>query len=82
MSEIEYSAGEVIFRQGYPAPDAYIIESGRVEIYIEELDGSETQLAILGPGQLFGEMGPMDEKPRNASARALEDTVLTIAPLP
>lgn len=76
MSEIEYSAGEIIFRQGYPGDTAYVVVEGQVEIYREENDGSETQLALLGPDQLFGEMAPMDESPRSASARASKYTIL------
>jgi CRP/FNR family transcriptional regulator len=76
MSTIEYSSGEVIFRQGYPGDHAYMVVSGKVEIYLEEADGSEKHIAIIGPDQLFGEMAVMDEAPRNASARAMEYTVL------
>ena len=78
---ITYSAGDVIFRQGYPADDAYIVQSGEVEIFHEEIDGSETQLAILKQGEMFGEMGILDDAPRNASARAHTDVVLQIIDL-
>jgi CRP-like cAMP-binding protein len=72
----EYKAGQVIFRQGYPSDTAYVIQSGKVEIYHELPDGSEKPIVVLGPGQMFGEYGVLDDAPRSASARAMEDTVL------
>lgn len=81
MADLEYSAGEVIFRQGYPSDNAYVVESGKVEIFHEEADGSETHITMLGAGQMFGEYGVLDDAPRSASARAVEETVLRIMPL-
>lgn len=78
---LEFAQGEVIFQQGYPADNAYTIIKGRVGIYLEELDGKEKPLAILKEGQMFGEMGIIDEAPRSASARALEAVVLQIVPI-
>lgn len=79
MSElIQYAAGEVIFRQGYPGDHAYIIKSGVIEIYDEKPDGSIMRLALLKPGEMFGELALLDDAPRSASARAHEDCVLQI----
>lgn len=78
---IEYKQGDLIFRQGYPADDAYIVHEGEVEIFNEESDGLEKQLAILKSGEMFGEMGILDDAPRNASARAHTDCVLQIMDL-
>lgn len=75
---VTYAAGQVIFLQGYPADFAYIIEDGAVEIYLIEPDNSETQLAILKVGEMFGELGIIDDAPRSASARALTDCSLQI----
>lgn len=83
MSEklMEYAQGELIFRQGYPADDAYIVKEGEVEIFNEENDGSEKQIAILKSGEMFGEIGILDDAPRSASARAHTDCVLQIMDL-
>ena len=78
MSEVRFKAGEVIFRQAYPADYAYVIKSGRVEIYKENSDGSEEHIVILEPGQMFGELGVLDDAPRSASARAVDDVILQI----
>ncbi len=74
---MKYAAGEIIFKEGDESDVAYLITSGKVEIYRGSPTGQMEQLAILEAGQMFGEMGPMDRSPRNASARALADTVLT-----
>jgi len=71
--EQSYSPGQEILRQGDTGVGAFIIRSGKVEI-VQEKDGKETRLAVLGPGEVFGEMALLDEFPRSASARAVEPT--------
>ena len=67
----------MLFRQG-DAPDLiYVVKSGRIEAFRERQDGSEEMLAEFGPGDYFGELGPMLALPRSATARAREPTVLT-----
>lgn len=75
---VKFAKGEIIFRQGYPGDHAYIVKEGEVEIFFEENDFTEKQLAILGVGEMFGELALMDDKPRSASARAYTDVVLQI----
>ena len=71
-----FATGEIIFRQGDQSNVAYIIVSGKVEIF-RELSGSPRQrVAVLEAGQMFGEMGVLDHAPRNAGARALADTIV------
>ena len=65
-----FKAGETIFREGDEADKAYIIESGYVEIFVGS--GEEAiQLNVLGPGDIFGEMGIVDASPRSASVKAI-----------
>jgi len=72
-----FGPGEVIFRERDKASEAFIIESGRVEISTDV--GSERKvLAILGPGEMFGEMAALDGTERSATAVALQDTELTL----
>ena len=71
--EQSYQPGQEILRQGDTGVGAFIIRSGKVEI-VQEKDGNVTQLATLGPGEVFGEMALLDEFPRSASARAVEPT--------
>lgn len=78
---LTFSAGEVIFKQGYPSDVAYKIISGKVEIYNELAGGGEQHIATLEPGEMFGEYGVLDDAPRSASARAAEDTELEVKEL-
>ncbi len=78
---ISFPAGKIIFRQAYPSDYAYVIVSGKVEIYRELDDGKEERIALLGEGDMFGEYGLLDEAPRSASARVLEDVKLDVMDL-
>jgi CRP/FNR family cyclic AMP-dependent transcriptional regulator len=71
----EYKAGEFIFREGESAETAYVIERGRVQV-TKSLDGQDIHLAYLGVGEPFGEMSVIDDKPRSASVRAVEATLV------
>ncbi len=71
MTAHYFAAGETIFREGAMADFAYLIHSGRVEI-VKETDDGPVRLAFLGAGDMFGEMGVLDECPRSATARACE----------
>ncbi|MGB3200324.1 MAG: cyclic nucleotide-binding domain-containing protein, partial [Nodosilinea sp.] len=65
-----FNAGDTIFTEGSSADRAYIIESGYIEIFVGTGEDS-LQLNVLGPGDIFGEMGIIDASPRSASAKAL-----------
>ncbi len=62
---------EIIFRQGDLGDCAYLIESGRVAIFIER-GNEEIPLRILGEGEVFGEMSLIDNVPRSASCRSVD----------
>ncbi|NQV99029.1 MAG: EAL domain-containing protein [Rhodospirillales bacterium] len=72
-----FEAGQEIFRSGDPARNAYIIERGQVEVSFES-DGEKIIIAILGKGELFGEMSMIDDAPRSATVTALEDTEVVV----
>jgi CRP-like cAMP-binding protein len=76
---LSYNKNDLIIRQGDYGVSIYYIISGRVEVYTET-DQSVTTLAILEPGEVFGEMVFLygSKKPRSASVRAIEPTVLEI----
>jgi len=73
MSFALFQPGQMIFREGDTTQEAYRILKGRVEISIAG-DGKSVILAQLGEGDIFGEMAMVDERPRSASAQALEVT--------
>jgi CRP/FNR family transcriptional regulator/CRP/FNR family cyclic AMP-dependent transcriptional regulator len=72
-----FKKGEIIFHEGNPSDDAYIIGLGSVEI-IENTTEGEKVLGVLGVNEIFGEMGLIDGQPRSATARAMEESVVYI----
>jgi len=69
-----YQAGEVIVREGDRAAGCFILLSGRVEVVKGADTARATVLATMGPGELFGEMAMIDDHPRSATVRAIDET--------
>lgn len=69
LSRKLYPAGQVIFRAEDVGVAAYLVRSGSVEIY-KLVDGQEISLAVLQPGELFGEMALFNAGRRSTFARA------------
>jgi CRP-like cAMP-binding protein len=74
----KFAAQEVIFRPGDPSACAYVIKAGQVEI-LKDFPDHPVRLALLGPGQIFGEMGLVDESPRSLAARTVTEVQLKTA---
>ena len=74
-----FKAGTPIIKQGDAAGAAYVVDAGKVEIWIERR-GAKQVLAEVTTGGIFGEMALIDAKPRSANATALVDTTLIIVP--
>ncbi len=70
MQRSVFQEGDVIFRSGDPSDYAYLIVSGSVEVRLPK--GHST---VLKPGEVFGEMGLVDPRPRSATVMAKEYTV-------
>ncbi len=66
-----FPAGQVLFREGDPGAEMFVIQSGRVKIS-KVFPSGERTLAVIGPGEFFGEMAILNDKPRTATATALE----------
>ncbi|HYH83978.1 MAG TPA: DUF1003 domain-containing protein [Pyrinomonadaceae bacterium] len=71
-------AGSVLFKQDDEGDAMYLIEDGRVRIFINDEDGDEVTLAELGGGDFFGEMAILDGKPRSAFATVVTDSRLAV----
>lgn len=69
-----FERNEVIFQQGEPAEELYVVQSGQVAISQASIDGRESVVAVLEPPSLFGELPLFDSAPRMADARALSST--------
>lgn len=68
-----YADGEVVFREGDWAVEAYIVREGEVE-----LRRGDEVIRTLPPGSLFGEMALVDPAPRSATAVARGDCRLVV----
>jgi CRP-like cAMP-binding protein len=71
-----YKANETIFEEGDPGSGMYMVRTGAVRIYAKDQVGTEDELALLSPGDFFGETTLTAPAPRSASARTLEATEL------
>ena len=72
-----YARDDIIFREGDPPHYAYIIRTGAVLIAKKTVEGMSL-LTTLVPGQIFGELALIHDKPRSATAVAAEPTELLV----
>ncbi|EFQ83359.1 cyclic nucleotide-binding domain protein [Aeromicrobium marinum DSM 15272] len=68
--------GEVLFNEGDDGDKLYVVTDGKIKLGRTSPDGRENLLAILGPGQMFGELSFFDPGPRSATATAVTDVDL------
>lgn len=71
-TEETHATGTKIFQHGDAGDKLYLILDGKVRISRDVPGMGEEALAVLGPGQVFGEMALLDESPRSADARVHE----------
>lgn len=76
--ERRFSSRQTIFARGDEGDSLAIVESGVVRISIFGADGRELVLALLGPGDVIGEMSVIDNKPRAADVIAAGEVTLTV----
>jgi CRP/FNR family cyclic AMP-dependent transcriptional regulator len=74
----ECDAGSILFQAGDAGDSMYLIEDGQVQISMRSSDGEDLILAVLGPGDFFGEMALIDGKPRSAHAMVCESSRLAV----
>ena len=70
-----FGKGMIIFHRGSLGRSLYLIESGTVRIFSLSESGQELTVNIYGPGEIFGEMAVLDNRPRSAGALCMERTV-------
>lgn len=71
-TEGAFKKDEVIFPEESPGDKMYIVRQGSVKVY-KKIKNNDTTLAVLGPGEFFGEMALLDGGARSAAAKAIED---------
>ena len=77
VSHAHFRAGDFVFRQGDPALNFYSVEKGTLDIVRTDEDGAQELVAVLGPGDFFGEMALIEGRPRSASVQARTDVEVT-----
>lgn len=76
MGSLRLERGDELFHEGDPGDRLYVITEGKVKLGRSSSDGRENLLAILGPGEMFGELSLFDPGPRTATATAVAETQL------
>src|SRR5690348_3960015 len=74
--ERTFSAGQEIFKEGDAGNGLYVVKDGMVEISAGVENNSRQVFSQVTPGEMFGEMAVIDDKPRSASALAKEKTIV------
>ena len=76
--EKNYPRSAVVLTEGEMGDSLYMIQSGKVKVFIGDEEGREIILKILGPGAFFGEMSMIDKQPRSASVTTIEPATFHI----
>ena len=75
-----FPPGTVICREGETGSEMYVLQSGKIKI-TKKVQDMEKVLATLGPGDFFGEMSILNNKPRSATAEVVEEAkILVVEP--
>jgi CRP/FNR family cyclic AMP-dependent transcriptional regulator len=79
-STVQLDRNDTLFNEGDEADDLYVVLTGRVAIAKRSPDGRESLVALMEPGDMFGEMPLFTDEPRSASVRALERSEVARVP--
>jgi uncharacterized protein YhbP (UPF0306 family) len=77
LPTVSVEADEVVARQGGPADKFFIVVDGELEVRREDPESGET-VSSLGPGELFGEMAILFDRPRSATVKATQPSQLIV----
>lgn len=73
-----YPKNAILINEGDRSDSLYVIESGKVKVFVSDEEGREMILNILAPGDYFGELALIDDAPRSASVMTLQPTKLVM----
>lgn len=76
LSSVRVHRGETLFREGTEGDKVYVVLTGKMKLVKASADGRENLLAVIGPGEMFGELSLFDPIPRTSSAVAVSDSEL------
>lgn len=71
---LKFKKGVIVMSEGETGESLYLINSGRIKIFVSDEEGNEMTLFIEGPGSYIGEISLLDDAPRTASAVTIEKT--------
>src|SRR5262245_46026033 len=71
-----FPTGAILMSAEQPAEIAYIIQRGTVKVHVEQEDGGDVLLTLLGPNEIIGEMGVIEDAHRSATVVTLEPSTL------
>jgi CRP-like cAMP-binding protein len=71
MTDLTVDKGDVLFHEGEPGDRLFVVLEGKIKLGASSSDGRETLLAVLGPGEMFGELSLFDPGLRTSTATAL-----------
>jgi CRP-like cAMP-binding protein len=74
MVELRLAKGDILFAEGEPGEKLFLIETGKIKLGHTSPDGRESIIAVLGAGEMLGELSLFDPGPRTATATAVTST--------
>ncbi|HOQ13068.1 MAG: Diguanylate cyclase DosC [Spirochaetes bacterium ADurb.Bin218] len=76
MRQITFKAGDILFQEGDPGEEMFVVIKGGVSVFIKDQEEQELVLTEVREGNYFGEMSIIEKSCRSATCRATEDTLL------
>lgn len=73
-SKATFRSRELVFEEGYAGHSLYIVIQGKFEVF-KNVQGVDAHVAYVQPGEHFGEIALVTDRPRTASVRAVEDSI-------
>lgn len=73
-----YPKNAIIINEGDDTSSMYIIQTGKIKVFLSNEDGKEVILSMMGPGEHFGELSILDPAPRSASIMTMEPCKFSI----
>lgn len=78
MTSISLRRGATLFQEGDAGNQLFVVVSGKIKLGRSGSGGRENLLAVLGPGQMFGELSVFDPGPRSTTATAVTPCQLRV----